>query len=201
MAENIGTAENNERFREYPYNIRETWWNDMQREKMRQMASRIREGEWVADVGCNAGYLPEFLPVGCVAHGIDLSPALVERARERGLYRSVAVAPAEEQPFDDKSMDVVVMAGVIEYPFDPQQVLRECARVARRIVIVEACHEDGIWGAERIPIHSHMVRSYNEETLVKEVATIGRVTWIHVVNGDGVGLHGQPQHRIVEVTL
>lgn len=201
MAENISVEENNARFKEYPYNIRETWWNGLQQEKMRQMASRIRPGELVLDVGCNGGYLPEFTPPGCVVHGIDLSPALVEKTRERNLYASVQVAGVEAIPFPDKFFDVTFMAGVIEYPFDVQQALRECARVAKRIVLVEACHEKGVWGEHRIANHSHMVRSYNEDTLRQEVSTIGEVTWHHVVYGDPVGVPGVGQHRIVEVTL
>lgn len=196
MAENIGVEQNNARFTEYPYDIHETWWNDLQKRKMVAMASRIRAGETVLDVGCNSGYLPEFLPAGCIADGVDLSPALVEKARERGLYRSVQVSPAEALPFASKSFDVVVLAGVIEYPYDPQVVMREIARVAKRILIVEANHEKGIWGAARIPIHSHMVRSYDEAALVAEVSTVGTVTWIQVIEG-----HGSGQHRIVEVTL
>ena len=196
MAENLGVKENHERFREYPYDIHETWWNDLQKRKMRAMAARILPGESVLDVGCNSGYLPEFLPKGCVADAVDLSPALVEKARARGLYRSVQVAPAESLPFPDKSFDVVFMAGVIEYPFDPQQVMRELARIAKRIILVEACHEEGIWGAHRIPMHSHMVRSYDEAALVAEVSTVGKVTFVQVIEG-----HGKGQHRFVEVTL
>ena len=194
MAENLSVEQNNERFTEYPYDIHETWWNDLQKRKMAAMAARIRPGEVVLDVGCNSGYLHEFVPTGCVVHGVDLSPSLVAKASQR--YASAQVAAVEHLPFADKSVDVVVMAGVIEYPFDPQVALRECARVAKRIVIVEACHENGIWGAHRIPIHSHMVRSYNEYTLREEVGTIGTVTHHEVIEG-----HGSGQHRIVEVDL
>lgn len=196
MAENVGVAENNARFIEYPYDIHETWWNDLQKRKMTAMAARIKPNESVLDIGCNSGYLPEFLPSGCVAEAIDLSPALVEKARRRGGYRNVQVADVQELPFLDKSFDVVFMAGVIEYPFDPQKALRECARVARRIVLVEACHEDGIWGKHRISTHAHMVRSYDEESLIQEVSTIGKVTFIQVIEG-----HGSGQHRFVEVML
>ena len=196
MAENVGVKENNERFTEYPYDIHETWWNDLQKRKMTAMAARIYPGERILDVGTNSGYLPEFTPPGCVIHGIDLSPALVEKAKARGTYASVQVCGAEKVPFPDKYFDVVFMAGVIEYPFDVQAVLREMQRVGKRIVLVEACHEKGIWGEHRIPLHSHMVRSYNEETLVKEVSTIGKVTHIEVIEG-----HGSGQHRFVEVTL
>jgi len=195
VAENLSVAENESRFREYPYDLHETWWNDLQKRKMTAIGSRIKEHERVLDIGCNSGYLTEFVPKSCEVYGVDLSPALVEKAKKRG-YVEVKVAGAEALPFSDRFFTSVVMAGVIEYPFNPQQALREAARVARRMVIVEACHEDGIWGKHRIAGHNHMVRSYDEETLVREVSTIGRVTWMAVIEGHGAG-----QHRIVEVTL
>lgn len=194
MAENLSREANEERFREYPYDLRRDWWVDMQKRKMRAVAARIKPGEVVYDVGCNSGYLVEFLPPGCVAHGCDLSPELVAKASK--VMASAQVAGAEALPWPEKSCDVVTMLGLIEYPFDPQLALREAARVARRCVIVEANHELGTWGAHRIPAHAHMVRSYDEAALIVEVSTIGRVTHIEVIELDGVG-----QHRIVEVTL
>lgn len=196
MAENLDRAGNEARFREYPYDLHETWWNDTQKRKMAAMAARIHKGEKVLDIGCNSGYLPEFVDASCEVHGIDLSPALVEKAKTRG-YATVQVAGAESLPFPDKSFDVAFMAGVIEYPSDVQLALRECARVAKRIVLVEACHETGVWGEHRIANHAHMVRSYNEATLRAEVSTIGEVTHHQVIEGHG----GGGQHRIVEVTL
>lgn len=195
MADNLSLLENEARFKEYPYDLHETWWNDLQKRKMAAIGSRIHEHERVLDIGCNSGYLPEFVPKNVECFGIDLSPALVEKARKRG-YIEVKVAGAENLPFNDKFFTSVVMAGVIEYPFDVQKALQEAKRVARRCVLVEACHEKGVWGEHRISSHAHMVRSYNEETLVKEVSTIGKVTWINVIEG-----YGAPQHRIVEVTL
>lgn len=195
MAENLSDAQNNARFVEYPYDIHETWWNDLQQRKMRSMCSRVRAGETVLDVGCNSGYLPEFLDKSCVVHGVDLSPALVEKAKTRG-YATVQVAGAEALPFPDKSVDVIVFAGVVEYVFDPEQVMRELARVARRALLVEANHEHGVWGEKRVPIHAYMVRGYNEETLRALLGTVGTVTWCEVVEG-----FGAPQHRIMEVVL
>lgn len=195
MAENLSVEKNEERFREYPFDLHETWWNDLQKRKMSAIGSRIKEHERVLDVGCNSGYLTEFVPKTCEVFGVDLSPALVEKARKRG-YVEVQVAGAEALPFSDRFFTSVVMAGVIEYPFDPQKALREAARVARRIVIVEACHEAGVWGKHRIAQHAHMVRSYDEASLRKEVSAIGEVTWHAVIEG-----HGSGQHRIVEVTL
>lgn len=199
MAENLSVEANEARFREYPYDLKRDWWCDLQKRKMAAMCARILPGEVVYDIGCNSGYIVEFLPAGCVAHGVDLSPELVGKAAL--VMASAQVGGAEKLPWPDKSCDVAFLAGVIEYPFDPQQALREAARVARRIVLVEACHEDGVWGRHRIAQHAHMVRSYDEAALVAEVSTIGRVTWLHVVEGNHGDGRRTGQHRIAEITL
>jgi ubiquinone/menaquinone biosynthesis C-methylase UbiE len=194
VAENLSKVDNESRFVDYPYDLHETWWNDMQKRKMRAMCARVRPGETVLDVGCNSGYIVEFLPPGCVAHGVDLSPDLVSKAAKR--LATAQVAGAEELPFPDKSMDVVVFAGVIEYVFDPAQAMRELARVARRIILVEANHEKGVWGAHRIAQHAYMVRSYDEDALRKELSAVGTVTWMTLV-----GMGSEFHHRIMEVAL
>lgn len=199
MAENVSREVNESRFTEYPYDLKRDWWCDLQKRKMIAMCSRILPGEIVYDIGCNSGYIVEFLPAGCVAHGCDLSPELVAKAS--GVMASAVVAGAENLPWADKSCDVAFLAGVIEYPFDPQLALREAARVARKTVLVEACHEDGVWGRHRIAQHAHMVRSYDEAALIAEVSTIGRVSWLHVVEGRHGDGRLTGQHRIVEITL
>jgi ubiquinone/menaquinone biosynthesis C-methylase UbiE len=149
----------------------------------------------IVDVGCNSGYLPEFLHKDCQVHGVDLSPSLVEIAKTR--LASAQVSGAEALPFPDKFADVVTLLGVIEYVFDPYQVMREMARVAKRIVLIEANHEDGVWGKARVEGgHPYMVRGYNEDTLRELCSTIGAVTWVEVVAGFGAN-----QHRIMEISL
>lgn len=194
MAENLSDDANNQRFVEYPYDLHETWWNDMQHRKMRAICSRVKPGETILDVGCNSGYVHEFVPKSCEVHGVDLSPALVEKAKTR--YKSAQVAGANELPFPDKSFDVVMLLGVIEYVFDPNQVMKELARVARRVVLIEANHPLGVWGTHRIPSHEFMVRSYTEESCKELLETVGTVTWTQIIDG-----HGQHQHMCFEVAL
>jgi ubiquinone/menaquinone biosynthesis C-methylase UbiE len=194
MAENLSDQDNNARFVEYPYDLHKTWWNDMQHRKMRALCARIHASEKILDVGCNSGYVQEFVPKSCEVHGVDLSPTLVEIAKTR--YVSAQVAGADALPFPDKSFDVVILAGVIEYVFDPNQVMQELARVARRMILIEANHPLGVWGTHRIPSHEYMVRSYTEETCQDLLETVGKVTWKEIIEG-----HGQKQHMCFEVTL
>lgn len=195
MAENISVAENNARFREYPYDLRRDWWNDLQHRKLEAMAARVHPGETVLDVGCNSGYFADFLPHAAEVHGVDLSPELVEKARLK--LASAQIAPAEQLPFPDGSVDVVTMAGVIEYVHDPVAVLRELLRVARRVVVLEVNHEDGIWGRERVAGHAYMVRCMDWPAILALVESSEAVVSYSSTVHDGAG---KPQHYIVEVS-
>lgn len=195
MADNLSNEENNARFVNYPYDLRRDWWNDLQVRKLERVAKCVRPGETVLDVGCNSGYMVDFLPKTCEVHGVDLSPELVEKAKARLV--SAQVAGAHNLPFPDKSFDVVLFLGVIEYVFDPEAVMKELARVARRAIIIEANHEDGVWGKKRVEGgHPYMVRGYDEPRLRALCETVGHVTQVAVIFGFGAN-----QHRIAEVTL
>lgn len=193
MAKNISIKKNNDRFVDYEYDLRKTWWNDLQKARLSAIGARIKPGESVLDVGCNSGYFGEFCPKGCVVHGVDLSPALVEVAKTR--LASAQVAPAESLPFPDKSIDVVTIAGVIEYVYDPNVVMKELFRVARRAVVGTADHETGTWGTHRVEGHKYMVRGYTEATLTEFLNKIGQMTHLSTIaTSDGV-----KQHYVFEV--
>jgi len=190
VAENRSREENNNRFVDYPYDLRRDWNVDLQRRKLTALGAHVKPGERVLDVGCNSGHFIDFCPSGCEVHGVDLSPDLVERARTR--LASAQVAPAESLPFPDRSFDVVNLAGVIEYVFDPNVVLRELIRVSRRLVIGTADHEDGIWGAHRVAGHEYMVRGYTAASLTELLLSTGRTSAINVLTDSD----GKPQHYI-----
>ena len=71
-----------------------------------------------------------------VIHGIDISPALVEAARERAAGHGFGNVRFEEQDifdlrFEDASFDAVFNQGVIEHFSDYQGALREMVRVTK----------------------------------------------------------------------
>lgn len=89
----------------------------------------------VLDVGCGAGNLAMALAERVASvDGVDPSPKMVERAREKcadsGLDNcAFQVAPAEQLPFADRTFDLVTTSAVL-YLLDDLQV-RAASQIAR----------------------------------------------------------------------
>lgn len=85
-------------------------------------------------VGMGADYL-EWLKAGAYATGIDLSPASIEKARQRcelaGFQADLRVADAENLPFPADSFDVVYSYGVLHHSPDTARCIREARRVLK----------------------------------------------------------------------
>jgi ubiquinone/menaquinone biosynthesis C-methylase UbiE len=87
-------------------------------------------GGRVLEVGCGTGLILERLAgVADEAWGLDLSPGMLGKARERGL--NVALASATEIPFADASFDLVCSFKVLAHVPDIGRALAEIARVTR----------------------------------------------------------------------
>lgn len=95
------------------------------------IAEPYARGARVLEVGCGTGLILERLAaIARSAVGIDLSPGMLARARERGL--NVIQGLATELPFDDGSFDLVCSFKVLAHVPDVKTALREMARVTAR---------------------------------------------------------------------
>jgi arsenite methyltransferase len=100
----------------------------------------LRPGEVVVDLGCGAG-IDTMLAADAVgpegrAIGVDMLPAMVERARgfaaEAGIDNaSFVTAEMEDLPLPDGSADVVLSNGSINLSARKSRVLAEAFRVLR----------------------------------------------------------------------
>jgi SAM-dependent methyltransferase len=101
-------------------------------------------GRRVLDAGCGAGRTAVWLvDQGAEVVGVDLSPELLQIARERVPGASFAVADlARRLPFEDGSFDVVVASLVMHYLRDWVPTLRELRRVLRAdgVVVLSTHH-------------------------------------------------------------
>ena len=96
----------------------------------------VAEGESVLDVACGTGNatIPA-AKAGARTTGLDITPELLERARERGAEEGVEIdwveGDAENLPFDDGSFDVVLSTFGCMFAPDHRAAAAEIARVVR----------------------------------------------------------------------
>lgn len=104
-----------------------------------EIASHLRAGDRVLDVGCGGGALGRAL--------MDAVPGVVveglERAPRPDAEISVTGYDGGVFPFDDAAYDVVIIADVIHHDPEPLVPLAECMRVAGRAVVVKDHKTDG----------------------------------------------------------
>jgi SAM-dependent methyltransferase len=110
-------------------------------------ATGAGSGDTVLDVACGPGLVvAAFARVCRHATGIDLTPAMIERARalvgERGLSNvRLQVGDVLPLPYEDGAFSIVVSRFAFHHFPDPGAVLREMTRVCRpggRVVVADA---------------------------------------------------------------
>ena len=102
----------------------------------------LRAGQRALDVGCGPGALTTELVVRLGADAVaaaDPSEPFVEAARARHPGVEVALAGAENLPFDDGAFDAALAQLVVSFMSDPVAGLAEMRRVTRAGGVVAAC--------------------------------------------------------------
>ena len=95
----------------------------------------VRPGERVLVDGCGTGLDLELLPRDCLVTAVDLTPAMVEKTRERaaslGMRVDARVMDAARLDLADESFDCVLLHLILAVVPDPRGTAREAARVLR----------------------------------------------------------------------
>jgi SAM-dependent methyltransferase len=114
------------------------------------IAATASPGASVLDVGCGPGHLTRRLAaLGFDVTGIDLDPAMIERATARGGGRYLA-ADAASLPFDARVFDLAVSTLSMHHWADVRAGLAEIGRVVRPEGPVL------VWDLRRgAPLHRH----------------------------------------------
>lgn len=116
--------------------------------KMILDAARAGPDDEVLDVACGGGIVVcAFAPHVRHATGIDMTPAMLERARALAAEKGVAnvawrEGDVEHLPFPDASFSIVATRFAVHHFLRPEAVFSEMVRVCRprgRIVVVDTC--------------------------------------------------------------
>lgn len=88
----------------------------------------------IADVGCGAGFLSNYLAQRYSrVHGLDASKSSLDMAKMKDTASRVdyVLGDAYKLPYEDKSMDVVCAMDFLEHVEHPEKVIEECSRILK----------------------------------------------------------------------
>ncbi len=137
--------------------------------------------ETVLDVGTGSGLFAEaFDSRGLDTSGVDVSPDMIEAARQfvpRGRFE---LAPVDSMPYSDSAFDLVFLGHVLHEAEPPIDALVEARRVARRRVgVLEWPYKEEAHG----PPLPHRLEPWEVERLGKNAGFRSfRIVWLrHMV--------------------
>lgn len=94
---------------------------------LRELAALVMGGVRslrILDLGCGTGLSgAAFKDLASYLHGVDLSPAMIEKSRARGVYDALTVGDLENTLAQDNAYDLIVAADTIVYLGDLAAVL------------------------------------------------------------------------------
>lgn len=94
--------------------------------------SGLPRGARVADLGCGSGVFTELLRrEGYRSVGLDISPKLVALGRSKYPGLELREGDAENLPFDNESLDGVLLSGLVHHFPDPRLLAAEVHRVLK----------------------------------------------------------------------
>jgi ubiquinone/menaquinone biosynthesis C-methylase UbiE len=144
-------------------------WIEHRRLALLRSCARAGHGHAVLEVGCGAGHVLERFPE-CTRTGVDLSPAMLQRARSRlGPAVTLLRGSAEILPLADRTFDIVLCTEVLEHVLHPDRALRELMRVVKADgrVLVSIPNERNIDRAKRlirsVPVLRTLLRTLASE--------------------------------------
>ncbi len=98
-------------------------------------------GKRILDFGCaTGGYCLELKRLGFECVGVDVNEEYIKLARQKGVEAHLI---KDRLPFDDNSFDTVIMFELLEHVQDPEGILKEAKRVAKKNILITVPNCEG----------------------------------------------------------
>jgi len=158
----------------------------------------------VADIGCGDGRMLDVIR-GIVPYwrlsGIDITAAAAAAAQSKGYQVVKGDIEVDGLPWEEGSLDLVLLHQVLEHTRDPRAVIRRANRLLRKggLLSIETPDTEGVdfrvfknryWGGYHIPRHFYLFNKrslaellYESDFVVVSIKSIlSPVFWIHSVH-------------------
>jgi len=146
--------------------IDEPLWNDIERNTIEMIRTRVPEGSSILDIGVGTGRLLARFP-GLRRHGIDVSVGYLARLGDSGI--EACMGNVEDLPYRDGAFDAVVCTDVLEHVLDLHAAVREIRRVLRPggLAIVRVPYRENLapYTDPAYPYRLAHVRNFDEHGL------------------------------------
>src|SRR5713226_4694683 len=120
-------------------------------ELVRQITPHLKKCDRVLDVGCGFGALGK-----AILDAPSCPPAVevlgLERVKRENELIPVEAYDGETIPYFSDAFDVVILADVLHHEHDPHRLIRECIRVATRLLIIKDHKVEGPLAQQRIAL-------------------------------------------------
>jgi SAM-dependent methyltransferase len=140
---------------------------------LRSLTQAVGAGR-VLEVGCGTGHwLAELQPVARQVYGMDLSPGMLQQARQRSASGALICGHASHLPFSDAGFDLIFCVNAFHHFPQPRAFIAEARRLLRPGGALAIAGMDPHAGRDRWYLYDYFVGTH--ETDLRRFSSSGTV--------------------------